>query len=57
LIPLRAPRTFGFGSKLVLTTVERMGGSIDYDWLPEGLVAHPGAARSNLFYQPSFVEA
>jgi two-component sensor histidine kinase len=34
-----APRTQGFGSRLVASTIEGLGGSVDYEWLPAGLVA------------------
>jgi two-component sensor histidine kinase len=33
------PSTTGFGTKLVATTIERIGGAIDYDWQPQGLTA------------------
>jgi len=35
----KAPGEAGFGSTLVTTTIRRIGGQIDYDWRPKGLVA------------------
>lgn len=34
---VQAPPHTGFGTQLVSTTIERMGGEISYDWWPEGL--------------------
>jgi two-component sensor histidine kinase len=31
------PHALGFGSRLVATTIERIGGRINYDWAPQGL--------------------
>ena len=33
---LHSPETTGFGTKLVETTIERIGGQIDRDWRPDG---------------------
>lgn len=33
------PTASGFGTRLVATTIERIGGRIDYDWQPNGLLA------------------
>jgi two-component sensor histidine kinase len=33
----QAPETVGFGTKLVETTIKRIGGEIGYDWQPSGL--------------------
>lgn len=42
-------RTEGFGSKLVKRSVTRqLGGSIDYDWPPEGLIVTVRMARDRL---------
>jgi two-component sensor histidine kinase len=32
-----APVALGFGSRLVATTIERIGGRIEHDWCPQGL--------------------
>jgi two-component sensor histidine kinase len=34
----KAPGEPGFGSTLVATTIRRIGGEIEYDWRPQGLV-------------------
>lgn len=34
------PVSFGFGSRLVGATVKRLGGTIEYEWRPSGLVSH-----------------
>jgi two-component sensor histidine kinase len=36
--PTTTPGEPGFGSTLVATTVRRIGGEIDYEWRPQGLV-------------------
>jgi two-component sensor histidine kinase len=33
------PRTQGFGSRLVASTINGLGGSVDYEWAPAGLMA------------------
>ena len=33
------PDKQGYGTRLVNVTMQQLGGNIDYDWLPEGLVA------------------
>ena len=35
-----APETTSFGSRLVAACLKQLGGTIDYDWRPEGLLAH-----------------
>lgn len=35
----KAPRETGFRSTPVATTIRGIGGQIDYDWRPKGLVA------------------
>lgn len=34
---VQAPETSGFGTRLVETTIERIGGTIERDWRPHGL--------------------
>jgi two-component sensor histidine kinase len=34
------PANAGFGSRLIATTVQGVGGSIEYEWKPDGLNAH-----------------
>jgi two-component sensor histidine kinase len=35
-----APKKQGNGTRLVNATIQQMGGQIEYDWRPEGLIAH-----------------
>jgi two-component sensor histidine kinase len=37
--PVEAPRTLGFGSRLIAQLVRQLHGTIRYDWRPSGLVA------------------
>jgi two-component sensor histidine kinase len=37
--PIDAPRTVGFGSRLIAQLVRQLQGTIRYDWRPSGLVA------------------
>ncbi|SKA24920.1 PAS domain-containing sensor histidine kinase [Consotaella salsifontis] len=42
-------RSAGFGSRLAIRTIERqLGGSISYDWRPEGLMVRLSIARDRL---------
>jgi two-component sensor histidine kinase len=36
----KTPPGDGFGARLIAMTVKAFGGTIDYDWRPEGLLAH-----------------
>jgi two-component sensor histidine kinase len=37
-LPAEAPGERSFGSALVTPTIRRIGGEIEYDWRPQGLV-------------------
>jgi two-component sensor histidine kinase len=34
----KPPEKHGYGARLVKATIEQLGGTIEYDWRPEGLI-------------------
>jgi two-component sensor histidine kinase len=35
----KPPERQGYGAKLINATVQQLGGKIEYDWRPEGVIA------------------